>query len=98
MHADELRKGMKVKISGDISKTTRILTSNPDMQNMAGNGKIYEIDAITPHLRSNEPINVARILSYVWMAEDLIISDGTLEDGENVIITGDKVLFDPNEL
>ncbi len=100
MHGNQLRKGIKITIKDDISRTTHVLSSDIRMKHMSGNGKVYEIKEVRSY--TNQELNItskiASVGGHVWMPEDLIRYEASLPDGEHITLTGNEELFDPSEL
>lgn len=92
MDSKKLKVGLKVSISLNITSTTASLGSNPAMQRMAGDGKQYEILAIT---NLSDKRAVVRIKGFAWMAEDLIYIEEYLHP---IPLKGKIVTFDPCDL
>ena len=92
MTPEQLKIGKKVRINKNIELTTKILSSNHLMEEMAGGGNTYKITG-TKRYRDH---TVAIVNEYLWMPEDLIDLEGGIKGSINM--KGEKVLFDPGEL
>ena len=101
MEEAQLKSRMTVQIAENIDETTRVLSSNLDMANMAGNGENYIIQGVRDHTTEKVEsgiCKIAEVKGYVWMPCDLYDPSISISDDEYVTVKAKKVMFDPSEL
>jgi len=93
MNQEDIKEGLRVSISSDISKTSRCFGSNNEMERMATTGEKYRIQSVQEEEQFGRcPI----IRTFIWHPDDIICEEDL--DINDIIIKGEKVIFNPNEL
>ena len=98
MLQENMKSGIEVRINGNISKTDRMLDSNMNMQEMAGDGQLYIIFQVVKKAdQDGKYIKVAIINGYNWHPDDLTW-DEEMGVVEPLSVAGEKQKHKPSSL